>query len=228
MNDVKAEPIARSTAENRPVPPPLGAPAPPVPPAAAAPRGSITRFLARDWLRIGLITAGVALLAWGLAVMQPPRYRASALAAVAPLSEKLQPNEALRSVEVLERRTVVATIAALASTPSTRSRARATSAYEIQASVLPNTNLFRIDVEGANRAEAAAIANRLPALLSEQTQAMFRYYAVTMVSPATPPESPFLPRPGRAIAAGAMIGLFLGLLASYATLRRSARRGSAP
>lgn len=198
--------------------------APPVPPAPAT---SISRVIIRDWKRVVLTTIAVAAIAWSLAAMQPRRYRASALASVTPRADLLEPNELLRSVEVLERRTVVATVAALASTPVTRARAAVASGYQVEAAVQPNTNLFRVDVDGGDGKVAAAIANRLPGVLSEQTSGLYKYYSVTMVSPAVPPAEPYLPRTSRAIGAGLAIGLFLGLLAAYGPYWRASRRGSA-
>lgn len=183
-------------------------------------------MILRDARRFVLIVLASGAIAWLMAAMQPPRYRATALAAVAPLSEELQPNELLRGMEVLERRTVVATIAALASTATTRAQVAAGSGYGIVAAVVPNTNLFRVEVEGRNAAQAAAIANRIPAVLSAQTRAMYKYYGVRVVSPAATPADPFVPRPGRAIVAGLIIGLFLGALAAYVAQRRAARAGS--
>jgi len=185
-------------------------------------------MLLRDWKRIALIAIAATLFAWILASMQPPRYRASALAAVGPLTDTLQPNELLRGVEVLERRTVVSTIAALASTAGTRAGAAAGSDYQIDASVVPDTHLFRVAVEGGDAARTAAIANRIPQLLGEQTRAMYKYYGVTMIAPAVTPTAPVGSGPQRPIAAGLAIGLVLGILAAYARHRRTLSRGSAP
>jgi len=206
-----------------PVAPPATTPVTPPPPprALAAP---ISRLMLRDWKRVLLTAIAVTAIAWSLAAMQPRRYRASVLASVGPLAETLEPNELLRSVEVLERRTVVGTVAALASTPVTRARAAVASGYRVEPVVLPNTNLFRVDVEGDNPAQTAAIANRFPEILNAQTRAMYKYYGVNLVSPATAPDAPFSPRTGRAIAAGFAIGLFLGLLAAFAPAWRAARR----
>jgi capsular polysaccharide biosynthesis protein len=193
------------------------------PPRLQSPAGSISRIILRDWKRIAAITVLAASIAWLLAALQPPRYRASALASVAPTPDALQPNELLRGVEVLAQRTVVATIAALASTPATRGEVAAATGYDIEATVLPNTNLVRVDVEGGDAAQTAAIANRIPAVLSTQTRAMYKYYAVTMVSPAARPDAPFLPRTGRGVAAGVLIGLFLGLMTAWFTQRQAIR-----
>lgn len=175
-----------------------------------------------NWKLIAAIAAVATGLAWLLSVTQAPRYQASALAAIAPIPAALEPNEFLRGVEVLERRTVVVTVAALASAPATRRQVAAGRDSVIEAVILPNTNLVRIDVEGNGGVQAAAIANRVPAILDLHARTLFRYYGVTMVSPATAPATPYLPRTGRAILAGLLIGLFLGALAAHAVARRSA------
>jgi capsular polysaccharide biosynthesis protein len=209
-------------------PPPQGIDSSPVSYTEIAATGRSAARIIRDnvtlIIAITLITAGVA---WILAALQPDQYRASALAAVAPLAASLEANEVLRGVEVLERRTVVATIAALASTESTRTQAAAGKDYDIEAAVLPNTNLFRVDVTGANAEQTAAIANRIPDLLSKQTQALYKFYGVMVVSPAARPTEPFLPRTGRAISTGLVIGLFLGFLAAILKEKMRAGRGTA-
>lgn len=187
---------------------------------------SISSIILRDWKRVALITAAVTAIAWMLASMQPSRYRAHTLAAVAPLAGALQTTDYLRGLEVLERRTVVTTIAALASTAQTRARAGAAPGYEIAATVVANTNLFRVEVEGADAARTAAVANRVTQLLSAQTTAIYKYYGVTTIAAAVPPSEPFEARSPRVIAAGAIVGLLLGFLASYASHRRSPLRGS--
>jgi polysaccharide biosynthesis transport protein len=184
--------------------------------APALVRPSTTRL---DWKLVAILTALGAVIGWSLAAVQPPQYRASALAAITPRPEGLEPNELLRGIETLERRTIVATMSALPSTAAMRTQLGAGSDDDIEALVLPNTNLLRIDVRGGDAMRAATLANRIPALLDVHATSMFKYYRVTMISPAVQPEAPFLPRTGRAITAGTLIGLFAGLLAAYAVQR---------
>jgi hypothetical protein len=176
-----------------------------------------------NWKLVAAFALVCGGIGWTIAATQPPRYRASATAALAPLPTGLQANEFLRGVEVLERRTVVVTVAALASTPATRALVGAGAHDVIEAVILPNTNLVRVDVAGTDPARVTAIANRVPAVLHRESVTMFKYYGVTMVSPASRPEAPFLPRPRRALVAGILIGLFVGLLTAWAMSRRSAR-----
>lgn len=185
--------------------------------------GSVLAMIRRDWKRFALIVIAAMAIAGIVAAMQPARYAASALATVAPRGD-LSPNELLRGMEVLEHRTLVATVAALATTPTTKTQLGPVAGYDIVAAPVANTNLFRVEVQGESAAQAAEIANRVPAAVDAQTRAMYKYYQVTIVSPATAPATPFAPQPARAAAAGLIVGLFLGLLAAYANHRRALRR----
>ena len=207
------------TAGERPITDPYTA-------APIVPSGSVTRMITEQWKLIAGIAVACALIGLAIAATQPRRYRAASVAAVAPAADTLSAGEVLRGVEVLERRTVVATVAALAETTSVRDLAAPGESgdYDVNASVLPNTNLFRISVESGDAARAVAIANRIPALLSDQTRAMFKYYVVTTVSPATQPGAPFSPRLARAAATGLIAGLLLGLVAAAIADRRRAVR----
>lgn len=168
--------------------------------------------IGRHWKTVAAAAIAGMIVAWLFTALQPDRYRATVLAAVSPLGETMNATDVLRGVEVLEQRTVVATVAALASTPSTTRQATQpdTAAYAIDASVLPNTNLVRIDVEGPDAARATAIANGLPAVLSQHTRSMFKLYGVTPVSPATQPTEPVASGSVRTLLAGLLIGLVIG------------------
>jgi capsular polysaccharide biosynthesis protein len=181
--------------------------------------------------RLVLTTAiVVAILAAILASLQTKQYRASAIAGVTAIGGNMGAGDLYRGVEVLQQRTIVATVAALASVDETKREAfapfpGAAGHYSIGASVLPNTNLLRIDVEGADPVLAAKIANRVPAILAAQTQAMYKLYGVSTVSEATRPVASVSPRIARAAVAGAIIGLVLGAAAAFAKSLRP--RGAA-
>lgn len=206
-------------------PPPV-APPPPVRPATNIPRiapvDTLTRSILRHWKVAALIAAAVTLLAWLAAAVQPKRYRAVSIGAVAPISAQLSNSDVMRGVDTLERRVVVASLAALAGAPVTQRQTRATDDYRITAAVMPNTNLFRIEVEGPDPKRASAIANQVPAILSMHARSMFRLYSVNLVSDATPPSKPALPRVGRAVAAGFILGVLLGVAAAWILDRRIA------
>jgi uncharacterized protein involved in exopolysaccharide biosynthesis len=184
---------------------------PPPPPRNFA--DDVFAAMRRRWGTIAAIAILATVLAWIAAAMQPKKYRAIAMGAVTPIAE-LTSSEMIRGVDTLERRVVVASVAALASAPATTHAAQAGN-YDVTAIVLPNTNLFNIEVEGANPREAAAIANRVTPILSRQSRAMFRVYGVTLLSPAPVPSAPVLPRVGRAAATGLFFGILIGIAVAY-------------
>ena len=183
----------------------------------------------RWWLVLATATI-VTLLAAILAWLQPKQYRASAIAGVTATGDHMDAGELYRGVEVLQQRTIVATVAALASVDESKREAfapfpQAQGHYDISAVVLPNTNLIRVDVQGADPALAAQIANRIPAILAAQTRSMYKLYSVATVSAATAPVASVSPRIARAAVAGAIIGLVLGAAAAFAKSLRP--RGAA-
>ena len=167
-----------------------------------------------------LIAAAVTLLAWLAAAVQPKIYRATSIGAVTPITGQLSTSDVIRGVDTLERRVIVSSLAALAAAPVTNRQTRAGDDYSIVAAVMPNTNLFRIDVEGPDPKRAAAIANQVPSVLGLQAQAMYRFYGVNLVSDASAPSSPAAPRVGRAVAAGLVLGVLLGAAAAWLLERR--------
>jgi uncharacterized protein involved in exopolysaccharide biosynthesis len=206
--------------------PPVRTPAPePVPVRTSA--DDLTRAVVRQWRVAALVAAAITLLAWLAAAVQPKRYRATSIGAVTPISENLSPTDILRGVDSLDRRVIVASLAALAAAPVTQRLTQAGSDYTIAGAVMPNTNLVRIEVEGTNARRTAEIANRVPSVLGAQARAMYRMYGVTLISEATAPEKPALPRVGRALAAGLVLGVLLGIATAWILDRSDNRRRSA-
>jgi capsular polysaccharide biosynthesis protein len=192
----------------------------PAPAIAPPPEVHLSPPLRRRWPLVLGVTLAITLLAWLLATMQPKRYRASAIAAVTPIGENLSASDVLRGVDSLDRRVVVASLAALASAPVTQRAVQAHGDETIVASVLPNTNLFRVEVEGRDAARAMQIANRVPAVLNAQATRMYRMYGVTLMSEAGRPGAPAVPRIGRAVVTGLVLGLLAGIAVAWLLDRR--------
>lgn len=176
-----------------------------------------------------MTAAVVTLLTWLYVVTQPKRYQSEAVASVSPIVSQLTQSELLHGIDALERRVVVATVAALASSDLTRQRTIGTRGdYRIDATVIPSTNLIRITVEGPDPGQVAAVVNRIPPLLDEQVRAMYRVYTIATISAGVVPKAPFLPRVERAVAAGLVLGVLLGVaIASLTDRRRSTRKSAA-
>jgi uncharacterized protein involved in exopolysaccharide biosynthesis len=170
----------------------------------------LIRIARAQWKPIAITVAAAVVIAAILAVALPKRYRATAVGVVAPLTNTLSPSEAFHGVEALDRRSVVATVAALPSTSWSQHHD-----YDISAAVLPNTNLVRIDVDANSPEMAASVANTTLNELGLQTTSMFRYYGLTPVTRALPPPAASSPHRGRILAAGLIIGLFLAAGVAY-------------
>ena len=159
---------------------------------------------------MAITVAAALVVAAIIAAALPSRYRATAIGVVAPLANTLSPSEAFHGVEALDRRSVVATVAALPAAASSKPHD-----YDVSAAVLPNTNLVRIDVMAQSPEMAASVANTTLNELGAQTTSMFKYYGVTPVTRAVPPTEAAMPHRSRILLAGLLVGLFLAVGVAY-------------
>ena len=185
----------------------------------------VVRAVIRHWPIVAIAALAAMLLGWLFSAVQPKRYRATAIGAVSPAVDKLETTDVLRGVDALERRVVVSTVAAMASMPIVTGKVIPSSlhGYSVNASVVPMTNLFNVNVEGSDPKQVAAIANRVPDALAGPAVTMYKLYRVTLVSPANVPGAPFLPRTGRAAIAGLLLGLVAGVAFAWLLDRRRSR-----
>jgi capsular polysaccharide biosynthesis protein len=154
---------------------------------------------------------------------QTPTYRGSATLVLVPSAAIKDGPDLLRSLETLERRTVIATFAQIPSTERIRVAAARDVAlppdslgyYLSQAFVIPSTNLIRIEVEGPDPARTAVFANALASTTMAEAKAMYRVFEMTPLAAAVRPTVPVAPNPRRAIALAAILGAFLGIVATY-------------
>lgn len=181
-------------------------------------------FLKRWWVTVLVVGAALTMGAV-LTSRETPRYRTSALLVVVPNSRAESNTDILRSLETLERRTVVATFAKIAAARETRDGAAQRlqlepgelSSYSVSAAVLPNTNMIRIDVAGPDRERVAEVANAAAAHVRRKGRSLYRIFSLLIVGQAEPAYRPYHPDPRRNLIAAGLIGLFLGIIAAYAT-----------
>jgi capsular polysaccharide biosynthesis protein len=174
------------------------------------------------WLPAVLILVGIGTAAI-LTARQTPVYSAGTTMILAPSSLVEGTADYLRSLDTLERRSVVATLAEIPAAPSTRAGAaqqlRQSPAslmpYRIIGSVMPYTNIIRIDVEGPDPAEAAALANTIADVTTREARDLYRIFSLRELARAVPPARAVSPDPWRNYWVGAIIGLFLGLVAAF-------------
>lgn len=186
--------------------------------------GFYLRALRRGWWVVPLVAAASVLVAWLLASRERPVYRASASLVATPSSDVDDPGDVLDAIDTLERRTIVATFSKIPEAPDTRESAarrmgvepREIRYYWIGASVLPNTNVVRIDVVGPDPERAADVANAVAAETRDEARSLYGVFTLRRLARAEPPDEPERPDPERAVVVGGVLGLFLGVLAALA------------
>lgn len=199
---------------------------------AVPPEGIPTSLPYRRLLQTGAWVVPLAVaLAVGTALLvisrQIPTYRSSATVALVPGATVAGETDLLRSLETLERRTVIATFAQIPAAQRIREAAArdvslpadSLPEYRSQGFVVPNTNLIRIEVHGPDPARATALANALVASTAAEAKAMYRVFDMTTLNRAVRPATPEAPRPRRALALAVILGAFLGLAATYLVVR---------
>lgn len=149
---------------------------------------------------------------------QAPVYRASTSLVVVPDTTIQDAADVLRSLDTLDRRTIIATFAKLPSTPETRSAATETlglpagdlADYTVLAGVVPNTNIIKIDVDGADPERAAALCNALAGVVGASAPRLYRIFALQVIERAVPRRRPVRPDMRRNLVVGAIVGLLVG------------------
>jgi capsular polysaccharide biosynthesis protein len=196
----------------------------------------VLRGLVRGWWIVVLALAVALAVAWWLTGRETPVYSAEALVVVTPSSELQANDELLDAIEALERRTVVATFARLPRAPETKRRAaermgvepREIRTYWVGASVVPSTNVIRIEVQGPDAERAAAVANEVSAATRREARRLYRIYSLREMAAAEVPRRPVRPDLRRNLAVAAVLGLFVGLTVAVGIeLARGAVRGDA-
>lgn len=188
--------------------------------------------LVRGWWLIAVclvIALGITAI---VTARQTPIYQSSGMLVVAPSSVATDTSEIIRSLETLERRTVVATFARVASTPETRAavadlldlESRRLRGYRISGSVIPNTNIIRISVEGSDPATVAEVANAAGDVTARESRELYRIYSMRWLAKARTPRSPTFPDPQRNYLVGGTLGLVVGLAAALVLQRARSRR----
>lgn len=148
-------------------------------------------------------------------------YRSSATSVVAPHESVEETADVLRSLETLERRSVIATFARIPSAPHVRALVAqrlglpgGLDDFRIEASVLPNTNILKIDVEGNEPAQVAAVANAAAEVTRGEVRALYRIFTTRMLSDATPAPRPIHPDPRRNLVVASLLGVLVGVVAA--------------
>ena len=191
---------------------------------------SFSAAILRGWWVIILIVA-LSLITTGLiTAQQQPVYESSGMLVAGPSTEARDTSEIIKSLETLERRTVIATFARIPTTGEVRQAVaqeigveeKDLRGYRIHGSVVPNTNIIRIDVEGGDAEMAARVANAAGDITARESRSLYRVYSLRWMARANPPRRPAFPDPQRNYLVGSVVGLVLGVAAAL-VIQRSRR-----
>ena len=152
-------------------------------------------------------------------------YRTDTTLVVTPGPTVIDTADLLRSLDTLERRSIIATFARIPVTAETRDTiakqlklsAGSLSGYHIRASVVPNTHILRIEVEGGDPGLTTRVADTAADVTASEAAKLYPIYAMRTLARAAPPSRPASPEPARNYAVAGLLGLFLGVIAAVTT-----------
>lgn len=188
--------------------------------------------LRRNWI-LALVTIALTLIVTAAVTMtRKPVYESAAQVIVGPARSTTDIADVIRSVETLERRTVVATFARIAASDAVHRAAAAdlrmterdARRFRVSGSVVSNTNIIRIEARGPNGATAARFANAAAVITAREAEALYRVYTLRVLTPATAPSKPVYPERQR----NYLVGLVLGVLLGFAVALAADRARRAP
>jgi capsular polysaccharide biosynthesis protein len=191
--------------------------------------------LRNGWWMVALAVAVSSGAAAVVTARQRPIYHASVTLVVTPNSNVEGTADILRSLETLERRSVIATFARVPSGPQARAAVARRlelppdlSGCRIEASVLPNTNILKIDVRGPDPARVAQVANAAAEVTKDEVRTLYRIFTTRTLAEAMPPSRPIHPDPKRNYVVAGLLGLFLGVATALAAERLRVASSASP
>ena len=178
-------------------------------------------MLQRNWWLI-LLTAIVALtVSLTISYLATPQFSAVARFIIVPSSSLTSGADVVRSLDTLDRRSVVATYAEVMNSSRILENAAnflnldaATilKDYSIQAVDLPDSSVLELTVSGPNPQLAAQLANAIGFQSITFTRSLNLIYELNFLDTAVPPELPFSPEPLRDGAVAVFLGLAVGAI----------------
>ena len=169
----------------------------------------------------------------GFAQWQPKTFMARATLVVGPNARLATSREIVDSLNALDRRSVVATLARVPSSRIITERAEHAlnvpedrrAFYQVKTVVVPDTNILEISVSGPDPRFVARLADEIAVQTVTYSREFYLVYDLKPLDQA--PQMGELTGPGvtRQVAAGGMLGLLAGLLVAY-LLSRLHRAGT--
>jgi capsular polysaccharide biosynthesis protein len=178
-------------------------------------------LLRRTWWLTALVVAIALVVATILTRRATPVYRSTATVVVVPNGAVVTtPRDVIDSLDTLDRRSVVATLARVAySQPIVREAAEraglppeAARRCRVRSIVLPNTNIVDIDVTGPEPEACARLANAVADRASSEAMLLYQPFRMRLLDEATPGRRPISPDLRRNLIVAGALGALAGLL----------------
>jgi capsular polysaccharide biosynthesis protein len=189
----------------------------------------------RKWWLVFLTAvtaAGASLL---LTSVVPPQYRSTVRLMISPNLAVVEGSDVLRSLDTLDRATIVTTYAEVLESSEIRNRARQEmqlaagdlEGYAVDAVRLPEANVLEISVTGENPRRVQALAEAVAEVGMTYIEEVYPVYDISLLNPAALSLTPISPKPLRnalvASVLGAAVGVLLALLLSREALVEARR-----
>jgi uncharacterized protein involved in exopolysaccharide biosynthesis len=196
---------------------------------------AVLETIRRGWWAGALVLVTTLAATSAFTSRQAPVYRSTGTIVVKPDPALLETVDVLRSLEVLERRTILATFAELAVSARVKAAAAGladlgavdAAQFRVASSIVPNTNVLRISVEGPEAQAVASLARHVGAVLATESQHLYTPFLLEPLSEAAPAPRASFPDPRRNFIVGIVAGLFLGVAATLMAARLGPRRAQA-
>lgn len=181
------------------------------------------RILRQRWWIILLTTVTAVVIALIAAAISPKVFRTTARYIVSPKADLTDQTDLLRSLDTLDRRSVIATYAEVFASPRIRSEAvqslewspEDAAGYEVSAVIVPETNVIAMMVKGPDAAGVQNLAAAMGERATTFVQGLYFLYDITLLDPARAPTDPISPTPMRDAGVAAVLGLVAGAVLAF-------------
>jgi capsular polysaccharide biosynthesis protein len=176
------------------------------------------KMLKRGWWIVSITALSAFVIALAASWTTTPIYRTSSQYIVSPNNILIEDSDLFRSLDTLDRRSIITTYAEVFSSKRMFDAAAATalfagtdlSGYRVTAVVLPETNILEVSIEGSNPEMIAALANAIGQHSVEYIRSLYQIYDISLLDVAEAPTRPISPTPLKDAGVAIVLGLFLG------------------
>lgn len=179
------------------------------------------QMLQRSWWIVILTALAALAIALAAVFLVQPTFRSTARFVVSPNLEQVglqDDTDLLRSLEALDRRSIMATYAEVVNSARIFNEAVATLGFtviEIEeythiTVVLPDANIMELSVDGPDPAKTTLLANSLGQHAIEYITQLYTVYEVSFMDAASQPTEPISPQPVRDASLAFVLGLVMG------------------